>query len=118
MFSYIGKKIKGLTTFVCWVGIIASIVGGLVVACSDEDLILTGILVMAAGSLTSWISSFLLYGFGELIDTTMEIRDMLKRRDGVVVSKHDIPQTWFCGQCGVENSNAYTQCKNCGKYRS
>lgn len=33
-------------------------------------------------------------------------------------SESDTPDTWICKQCETENSNNYTQCKKCGKFRS
>lgn len=75
MFSNIGGKIKTLAQVVTWVGIIASVITGLILVSEDDDLILIGLLVMVAGSLTFWISSFLLYGFGELIVKTTEIAE-------------------------------------------
>ncbi|MBO4692915.1 MAG: magnesium transporter [Clostridia bacterium] len=75
MFSNIGKKIKKLATVLCWLGIIISIVCGIVawVAADDEIGALIFLVVAVAGSLLSWISSFVLYGFGELIDKVTDI---------------------------------------------
>ncbi len=69
MFNNIGGKIKGLATFICWLGIIGSVLGGiaLVMILGDEMSIVVGIIVAIVGSLLSWIGSFLLYGFGQLI---------------------------------------------------
>ena len=69
MFKNIGGKIKGLAAFFAWVGIIGSILGGigLMIAIGDEIAIIAGIGIAVAGSLVSWIGSFLLYGFGQLI---------------------------------------------------
>lgn len=67
MFDNVGSKIKGLASFFCWGGIIASIIGGIILIGLDEDLIFAGIAVIVIGSLLSWISSFVLYGFGELV---------------------------------------------------
>lgn len=36
----------------------------------DEDFILLGLLIIALGSLLSWVSSFVLYGFGELVSNS------------------------------------------------
>lgn len=67
MFDNVGSKIKALASFFCWGGIIASIIGGIILIGLDEDLIFAGIAVIVIGSLLSWISSFVLYGFGELV---------------------------------------------------
>lgn len=67
MFDNVGSKIKALASFFCWGGIIASVIGGIILIGLDEDLIFAGIAVIVIGSLLSWISSFVLYGFGELV---------------------------------------------------
>lgn len=68
MFDNVGSKIKGLASFFCWGGIIASVVGGIwLIGLLDEDLFWVGIIVLILGSVLSWISSFVLYGFGELV---------------------------------------------------
>ena len=83
MFDNIGGKIKGLAKFFCWLGIIASFIGGIAVIAMgvrvgsyyyssgvDAITILSGIAIIILGSLISWIGSFLLYGFGQLIDNS------------------------------------------------
>lgn len=77
MFDNIGGKIKGLAKVVTWVGIIASVVSGVSMFASDSDLALPGILVIVFGSLGSWIGSFLLYGFGELIEQTTKMNESI-----------------------------------------
>ena len=53
-----------------WIGIIGSIIWGFSVISIDEDLILTGFLIAVIGALISWVSSFVLYGYGQLIENT------------------------------------------------
>ena len=55
------------------VGIVLSILAGIVMMAASEDLILIGLLVAVVGSLGSWIGSWFVYGFGELIETTKRI---------------------------------------------
>ena len=66
MFDNVGSKIKALASFFCWGGIIASVIGGIIVI-TLEDLVWAGLAVIIIGSLLSWVSSFVLYGFGELV---------------------------------------------------
>ena len=73
MYTDIGKKIKGLTKAVVIIGIILCFIIGIVIMTSDEDLIGIGLLVMVAGALVFWLSSWLLYGYGELIDKVSDI---------------------------------------------
>lgn len=101
MFNNIGKKIKLWAKIQCWVGIVMSVVSGfimlLVFSVSSAQfsqemnlyensyyyyhtifnpypiLIFFSILIMIVGPFLSYISSFKLYGFGELIDKTCDI---------------------------------------------
>lgn len=79
MFTNIGGKIKTLATVICWLGIIASIIAGLIsfssVVHTGDEVIIIGLLIMAAGSLLSWLGSMTLYGFGQLIERTEEIAE-------------------------------------------
>ena len=51
MFNNIGSKIKALAKVICWIGIIASVIGGIVLMIHDEDTILYGILTAVGGAL-------------------------------------------------------------------
>ncbi len=91
MFKNIGRKIKGLTKVLFWLGFVFWIMAGLAVMAigilttpvsfdgSDSFtatffiFIVLGILVIGIGFLISWISCFFMYGYGELIDKTAEI---------------------------------------------
>ena len=102
MFTNIGGKIKGLAKFLCWVGIIISVILAIVfittgnkaskeldnrrynysyndytVKEATTTLTTTGWVLLFVGPLASWISSFTLYGFGELIDRTASIDEKL-----------------------------------------
>lgn len=69
MYKEIGKKIKGVATLMCVLGFMTSVViGGVIIANGSEAAVL-GLVVIVMGSALSWLSGFLLYGFGELIDT-------------------------------------------------
>ena len=116
MFNWIGAKIKGLTKIICGIGIIASVVSGGILLSSSFTMI-AGIVVIIFGPLLSWISSFLLYGFGELIDSVMHIADMMSTNAGFI-HKTDLPSTWKCVRCGQENTYASAQCKGCGQYKT
>ena len=72
MFDDIGGKIKTVAKVVCWVGIIMSVITGIVLISTANTV---GILTIIVGSLGSWIGSFTLYGFGELIEKTTEIAE-------------------------------------------
>lgn len=79
MFNNIGRKIKTFAKVMCWIGIIASVVAGLVMIATIFSSyaptagIVAGILTAVLGSLFSWVGSFMMVGFGELVENTAEI---------------------------------------------
>ena len=88
MFDNIGGKIQGLAKVICWIGIIASIILGIVIIMgasqsygyyrrTDTGTIFAGIAVIVGGSLLSWVGSFVLYGFGELVENSSIIADKI-----------------------------------------
>lgn len=75
MYSNIGGKIKGLAKAIFIIQTIATVIMGLVFIANGldsyylgDEAVITGVLLMIIGPLVAWISSWLLYGFGELID--------------------------------------------------
>ena len=83
MFNNIGGKIKGLAVFICWMGIVISFIWAAYLMFSgvrfgNLNIILQGVFVMIVGCILSWIGSFLLYGFGELIDRATSIDECLQ----------------------------------------
>ena len=75
MFNNVGAKLKATAKVIVWIGITVCIISGFVMLVSAEDAVLIGLLIMTVGSLLSWISSLLLYGFGELIENSQIIAD-------------------------------------------
>lgn len=81
MFENIGGKIKKLAETLCWIGIIFCIIYGIInwVLASDArgdaatTLIINGFIWAILGSILSWVGSFCLYGFGEIIDRLKSI---------------------------------------------
>ena len=80
MYDNIGRKIKGLAVASAILMIIASVIGGIWIMSFDYDWFLVGLLVMVMGSLLGWISSWILYGFGELIENTTELKKSIQRQ--------------------------------------
>ena len=70
MFDNIGGKIKGVAKVTCWIGIIASVISGLVMMIDDEDMIAIALLTILVGALASWVGSFMVYGFGQLVENS------------------------------------------------
>ena len=75
----VGKKIMNLATVACWMGIIAAIVGGIIIMTISEAFIFLGFLTAVGGALTVWISSWFMYALGQLVDDTHELRKMKEK---------------------------------------
>ncbi len=78
MFDNIGRKIKGLAEVFTWIGILASVILGIITTASVGNP-LPFFLISIIGSLISWISCMALYGFGELIENSASIEFYLTR---------------------------------------
>ena len=78
MFNNIGEKIKGLAIFFTIIGVIGSFVGAIYMWRYDSGFFV-GFIILVSGILVSWIGSFLLYGFGELISKTSDIEEGIRR---------------------------------------
>jgi len=90
MFNNIGHKIQVLAKVLCWIGIICWVITGLALMAGSSSMtyrlngefvransgagVVAGILTIVVGVLVSWIGSFLLYGFGQLVEDTHAIR--------------------------------------------
>lgn len=80
MFDKIGQKIKGLAKTICIIGIVLSVIAGVaMMAVGGGAGVISGLLFIAVGALLSWVSSFVLYGFGEIICKLSEIAENTKK---------------------------------------
>ncbi|MCR4874725.1 MAG: hypothetical protein K5923_03150 [Clostridia bacterium] len=79
LFSHIGKKIMTLAKVICWLGIIGSVIMAIVIMASGKFfdtafekgyVVGYGIGYGLAGCIVSWLSTWILYGFGRLIDNS------------------------------------------------
>ena len=73
MYDNIGGKIKGLAKATFIVEAIAAVITGIALMATDGDLIGYGLLVMLLGPIVAWVSSWLLYAYGELVDKACDI---------------------------------------------
>ena len=83
MFKHIGKKIKCLALVIFALGILASAgvaigLADVLEPCSFVWQLIAFLLILAVGIVFSWLSVLLLYGFGELVDQTMETNQRLE----------------------------------------
>ena len=117
MFKNMGGKIKGWTKFVCWMGIIISILAGIgmaiagVQAGDEAAAIVSGIAVAVVGFLISWIGSFVAYGFGEMVENStiqaaLMLREESERRNAPAVpSVPAVPSAPAQGSGGDDDEN-------------
>ena len=128
MFDDIGGKIKGLANFVCWAGIILSVIGGFILVSIGDEFIIVGIVVAILGSVGSWLGSLALYGFGQLIYTNERILAKLntlntdssstvdvcsEQPTPNINSNKGVAHRWMCDSC--KNMIDKEICPFCGK---
>ena len=101
MYDNIGTKIKDVAIAWCIIGIIASVVLGIFLM---DGAVIGGLLVMVIGSLFSWLSSFPLYGFGEMIDKLSAIEQ--NTRSIKSKEKNNTPATAKLSNPPAKKSNA------------
>ncbi len=83
MYENIGRKIKFFAGLVGYGGAIISIIAGIIWTFSladdyyTEDYAFIGIVVGVVLAFLFWVGQFLIYGFGELVDNTMQINRKL-----------------------------------------
>ena len=88
MFENIGGKTKSLAKIVCWLGIIGSVIGGFVYVYINNDGVLF-LFIAGGGSLISWLSSFFVYGFGELIDSVQSLDKKIRSEIAIPKNNND-----------------------------
>lgn len=88
MFNKIGEKIKILAIVICIVGIIASLFVGMLFIADNEFLL--GITTIVVGVLASWVSVFVLYGFGHLVENSEKMVALQKLQIETTLNQTDI----------------------------
>lgn len=132
MWDNIGRKLQGLAKVVCWIGIIASVISGIVImnqSTSYYSTILLGLLSIVLGCLFSWIGSWAMYGLGlvvENVENGVGSRTSFtdtsagyafhgtKTEDGGTLTSGSY---WTCPGCQTRNPMSKVTCKQCGKVR-
>ena len=111
MFKNMGGKIKGLTKFICWVGIIISILAGVGIAFAGieagdtTEAVISGIAVAVGGFLLSWISSFVAYGFGELVENSTIQAALMLREEAERRNAPSVPSVPAAPSAPAQGSN-------------
>ena len=68
MWDNIGRKLQSLAKVVCWLGIIGSVIMGIIIMAQNQSTIVTGLLYLVLGCLASWIGSWAMYGLGLVVE--------------------------------------------------
>lgn len=95
MYDNIGNKIKTLAKWMFIVEAIGAIITGISLIATDDDLILLGLLIILCGPIVAWVSSWFVYGYGQLIQNSDIIADEYKRKNisnQQIVNKTDVRQ--------------------------
>lgn len=79
MFSNIGGKIKATAKVSCWILIVLFVIAGIVLMVSRA--VLAGLITMVAGVLSAWVGSFVLYGFGEMVENSCIQTNLMIKQD-------------------------------------
>ena len=126
LFGNIGGKIKGLAVTSAIVSAISAFIGGIVFATLDDDFIVFGILMALLGPIIAWVSSWVLYGFGEIICHLDDINYSTRKASSAQSSHRQAPApkpqndlvTDYCPECGTQlrySKNAkFVSCPKCG----
>ena len=70
MYDNIGGKIKGLAKAIFIIEAIAAVITGIALMVDDDEMIPFGLILLIAGPAIAWASSWLLYGFGQLVENS------------------------------------------------
>ena len=92
MYNNIAGKIKLLAKIGFIVETIAIVIAGIGILLMDDEVIniLTGVLVMVMAPFAAWASSWVLYGFGELIENTAKL--VSNNKTNSPTSNNDLPE--------------------------
>lgn len=97
MYNNIGGKIKGLSIVIAIIEVALAAIVGCILMITDDDMAMVGIIIITVGGIASWISSWMLYGLGELIEDThsiavsnLNIRKILENKNAAVTNFGDV----------------------------
>lgn len=84
MYDNIGSKIKTLAKVIFIIIASLSLIAGVLILFIVDNGFIIGILTVGIGVLLSWVGTFFLYGFGQLIENTdILVRESKKQSNGI-----------------------------------
>ena len=128
LYANIGGKIKTWAKWMFIIEAIGAIITGLIMLFADEELILYGLLILVFGPIVAWVSTWILYAFGELVEDIHAMRSNYRsqaeekafQKTAPIQSTkpfHAQPMTgthmWRCPHCG--KGRMQVPCEYCGK---
>ena len=125
MYDNIGEKLKGLAKIIFVIETIAMIITALVLM-AILNAFVWGLLLLVCGPLFAWVSSWMLYAFGQLVDDVSIIRQQTRKvksntksavipNSGNNSSSNINTNTVLCETCGAivtSNQNVCHVCKS------
>lgn len=85
LYENIGEKIKSWAKWIFVVEAIGAVIGAIVLIVNDS--VLLGLLTLVLGPFAAWVGSWLLYAFGEMVETICSIFCELNELKGIVKGK-------------------------------
>ena len=137
MYDNIGQKIKGLSNAIFVIlAVIGASCGLIVMITSVGIMVIVGLIMFIVVPVLAWVLSWLLYGFGELIESQciateilQEIRDSINEKsitsDNLTdenelceyenaLHEYENTQASICPNCNTEQPDHRTTCWKCG----
>ena len=133
MFDNVGKKLQVVAKIYMWIGILISVIVGIITASDAQSGgFFIFLLIAVFGSVGSYLSSLFLYAFGEMVENIASIEDdtgyfrrrtMKKDKDETEAAKntgHTFSGSRTadgkkkCKSCGAENLVGNEVCTACG----
>ena len=105
LYENIGEKIKNLAKWIFIVEAVGIIITGLILI--FNDVVLYGLLTLFCGPISAWVSSWILYAFGELVEDVHAIRN----KEGTTVEKAK-REAEIKARCEVERRTAHEAWEN------
>ena len=78
MYENAGRSIKSVVTVAVIVMMVLSVIGGIIVMAEGGVGVILGLIVMALGCFSAWLSGLLLYAYGEITDRLISIDENLE----------------------------------------
>lgn len=119
-YASIGNKIKGLAIGTFIVEALATIVFGIILAINNGFV---GVIIIIFGPFSAFVSSWLMYGFGELIEKVTQIEydthkpkeETEKEEESKSINSNT--NIWHCEKCGQRVPKILSTCSACGASR-